>query len=334
MSIGNFDSVNPLDKIRMNNSIDSLKSYFDKLIDKDLKTAIEYINDKELSYTTIFVLKYKIRNLDSYSELSSRNKISINFTNEFLKENNPYLEKNYLSYSYVQNVHSTLKWMLRTGSNDDGMNNNFDRVLDISAILLTKEFKDKNILPLITDMIFSRNRRGLFTHDLEWALFESRDPYCLYLLANRLLSSKIEDVKLAGKLLNFIPGMDLDTNTNSEYLYLSFLDWFEENNQFLQYTGESFQYTNNPIPYVIDYEAKYLCKIGHCNNINNQVLQTINSSMILSKKFHNLDRYTKSLLANFSYKMRKKDMYWWSKWIKYPLSEQIKIARNIIGVIR
>jgi hypothetical protein len=133
-----------------------------------------------------------------------------------------------------------------------------DELLDITAALLIKTHKDNSILPIIVDTIFFRNREGLFNHDLIWTFFEARDPYSLMLIANYLHSDDARDIKLAYKLLEFVPSIDMRNGIgDSKNKYTTLFYWIQENYRFLYFTGESFQRTSNPIPYKIDLHSKY-----------------------------------------------------------------------------
>ncbi|HEY5588621.1 MAG TPA: hypothetical protein VIK86_06665, partial [Candidatus Paceibacterota bacterium] len=108
----------------------------------------------------------------------------------------------YLASDYKRIGYSVLKGMFERGVVQNGQSNDNDELLDATATLLIKIHKDKTILPIIVDMIFFRNRKGLFTHDLIWAFFQAREPNSLMLIANYLNSEDMNDVKLACKLLD------------------------------------------------------------------------------------------------------------------------------------
>ena len=109
-------------------------------------------------------------------------------------------------------------------------------------LLLTfnKVYNDKTILPTIVDTIFFRNRKGLFTHDLIWAFFQARDPYSLMLIANYLYSEDIKDVKLACKLLDFVPSIDMTMGKDSKKQYRDLFYWLEENYPLFIFYGGKF----------------------------------------------------------------------------------------------
>jgi hypothetical protein len=235
-------------------------------------------------------------------------------------------EIEYLQADYRDVSHATLKGMFERGIFQQGLSND-DELLDIEALILTKVHKDKTILPIIVDMIFSRNRKGLFTHDLIWAFFGARDPYSLMLVANYLNSENIEDVKLACKLLDFVPELDMDTGKDSKKQYVSFLYWFKENYPFLHFTGESFQRSSKPIPYRVALDAKYLYRQVSVYTGEPLIPLTEIENTILGY-FNNLDEENKLLLSKVSIRIHYEDVYSWKTWINSSITKQISIARN------
>lgn len=325
--MNNLSAITSLDNIRIENGIDNLRSFFYQQIRNDIKEAIKLINDENLHFASLFVLKPEIEKLDILNKLNTRNRIALGITNEILTKQNNVATGEYLSSDYIQAVCSVLKWMIGTGAADDGLNNQYDEVMDITAILLTKVYKDKTMLPTMTDMIFKRYKEGLLIHDLVWAFFEARDPYSLINIAEQLQSSDLKEVELARKLLGFIPGIDMKNDIDKKEQYLSFLDWIGKNNLFLCFTGESFQQTSNPVLYEIVLEAKYLCAAISVDT--GKILKSVTEEDFkLLDNFKKLDKDTKLLLANFSFMLHQKDIHSWNTWLHYPIAEQIKIARG------
>lgn len=333
MDIVSSSTTNSLDRIRKNNGPEALETYFDGLTKDSSQEAIDLINDYNLHFASLFVLKSKLSESNLIDELNLRNTIALKFINEILDGEKDISVMERISSDYTQIIHSTLKWVFETGSADDGLSNQYDEVLDIAAILLTKLYNEQKIIPTIVDMIFNRNRKDYFIHDLVWAFFESRDPYSLIMVANRLLSSDEKDIQLANKLLSFVPAISKDNNVNNQKKYISFLDWIEENSLFLYFTGQSLQQTNKPMPYAVDLEAKYLCKYISVDTGKPLKSLTEREHSILSD-FKKLDLDTKILLSSFSNMMHHKDPIWWNTWINKSASEQIKIAKAMIGGIQ
>ena len=220
-----------------------------------------------------------------------------------------------------------LKGMFERGIAKQGARDKDDEVLDRAALLLTRVHGDKTILPSIVDMIFYRNREGLFTHDLIWAFFGAKDPYSLMLIANYLGSAEEKDVFLARKLLDFVPNIDMAGGKDSRKQYIQFLSWLEENYSFLYFTGESFQRTSRPIPYVVDLEAKYLCRAVSITT-GEPLIPFRSKEKHLIGYFTKLDEDHKLLLSEFSFRIHHENIYLWNSWIDKSITRQISIAKD------
>jgi hypothetical protein len=123
--------------------------------------------------------------------------------------------------------------------------------MDAAVSVLVNIYIDNSVLPAAADMIFKRNRQGHYTHDLIWAFFRSSTPDALKLTAERICSSDQQDIDLACHLLNFESSyLSLNTEDRQKQ-YQTYLQWLNENAPFLYFTGESFQYSSNPILYKV-----------------------------------------------------------------------------------
>jgi hypothetical protein len=326
MDTVNSGIINLLDKIRYGDGGDKLIDFFSKLVKKDLSMSVDLINQESLSFTSLYLLQPKIKDLGIFEGLSIKNKIAIDFMDETIM-NKKSSDSLYLSSKYISKVYSALKWILETGAADDGLDDKFDEILDKSAAILTIEYRDRSILSVISDMIFKRYKKGFFIHDLVWAFFESRDIHSLVLIANRLQSEESKDVELACSLLCFVPGIEDNTYKKSDEKYLAFINWIEENNMFLRFTGESFQLTRRPSVYIINLDAKYLCKMVSVDT--GETLRALNEKECeLLDEFKALDEDNKKLLSGFSLAMHRKNMKVWDEWMGNPINEQLRIARS------
>jgi len=202
--------------------------------------------------------------------------------------------------------------------------------LDDTSILIRKVQKDKKILPIIVEKIFLRNREGLFTHDLIWAFFQVREPHSLMLIADYLGSKDPRDVKLAGELLDFVPSIDMTRQKDNRKQYLDFLYWLQENYLFLYYTGESFQRTSKPIPYMVALDAKYLYKPVSIITGKPLTPFTEKENNLLAF-FNDLDEENKLLLSKFSFRFHFENIYLWQSWINHSITQQISIAKARLG---
>lgn len=326
MYIYDLNTINILDKRMDDSGVDSIRSFFYQLTKVNEKEAINLINDENLHFASLFVLKPEIEELKLFQKLNIRNRIALRITSEILlsKKNISAVED--LSFDYIQAVYSVLKWMLETGCINDGLNDQYDEILDITAIFLTKVYRDKTVLPIIAEMIFRRYKQGLLIHDLAWAFFESRDPISLSIISERLQSKELKDIELAQKLLSFVPGIGIRDNIDIKEQYLSFLDWFGKNNLFLCFTGESFQQISNPVIYRVVLKAKYLCEPVSIDT--GKILRILSEERCkLIDEFKRLDKNTQILLSEFSVMLHHNNICKWQEWLECPIEEQIKFAR-------
>lgn len=302
-----------------------LKALFSEAAEKDINSAVAALNEETLKFEHIFVLKPIIEALDIFNALNLRNRIALCITDEILTDRKNLPSIDVPASTYVHEIRSALKWMLTTGFAHDGLSGDFDRVLDACAALLVKAYGDKTVLPIMAEAIFRRNREGFYYNDLVWAFFESRYPYGLILIANRLQSGHYEDVELAARLLGFIPPANSARSSDKGKKYLNVLRWIEENTPFLYYTGESFQQTGSPKPYRVMLGAKYLCKTVAVDTGRTLEPLTDRERKLIAV-FKELDYPVRVILAEYSLKLHNYNIYLWNAWMQSPVAEQVKAA--------
>ncbi|KAF5430155.1 hypothetical protein C5S36_13755, partial [Candidatus Methanophagaceae archaeon] len=225
--IGNQERIAFLDHVRLKDGIDELKKVFQESAAHDKEAAVNSLNHEDLQFTTLFLLRDEIEKLAIVEQLSERNRIAREIVEDVLsrEKESPPASCRLPICDYIQMVHSVLRWMLETGSKDDGLSSEYIQVIDTTASLLTTVFRDEMVLPLIADLIFTRSEKELFNYYLIWAFFEAREPYTLDLIANRLRSPRVKEAKLARRLLAFVPGIDVHKDTEGEQQYQNFQLW-------------------------------------------------------------------------------------------------------------
>jgi hypothetical protein len=212
--------------------------------------------------------------------------------------------------------------MFKTGSENEP-DNGYELLMERIACLLVKSYKNRSILPELAGLIFSRNRRGALIHELAWAFFEARCVESLALIAYRLNSSDMRDVRLAKKLLGFIPGVDCITYDKAMF-------WLSENHPFLYYTGESLHLDSKPQHYRISLPAKYMCTpvppgAGEPDAPFGE------AGRELLSRFTVLDERLQQQLADFSWQLYRSDNYRWKSWIGLPLEDQTVWLSHMTG---
>lgn len=314
----NLNKVGLLDEFRLKHGADNLREYFHGLVRKDKDQAIKLVNDENLLYPTLFILQPEIRRFDLFTQLNIRNIQAIKLVySTKISENR-------------EDNHSVLKWILETGYKEDGLNDRYDEVMDTAAIILTKVFRDLSCLPAIEELIFNRNRKGTFTHDLIWAFFEVEDPRVITMVTNRLQSSEQKDIELAREFLNFIPCITENSENDPIKQHECALKWINENQNYMYYTGETCQQASNPCRYAISLEAKYLQRsVKDVQEGQSRSLDDYESRSL--DNFMKLDDYSKSMLSKCSEILYKRSKYNWNKWLQNPIDKQLAVARRMLG---
>lgn len=332
IDMNRVNSLSSLDKIRLNRSTDDFKGIFHGLGEKQKQRAINYLNEDGLRFSSLFILIPEIKALDLYKKLNRRNAAALKICAQILKDETMLSHVADLTSENSSMTHSTLRWMIRTGSADDGLNDDYDEVMDAVASLLIKTHKDNSVLPVVADMIFKRNRKGYLVHDLVWCFFQAKTTDSLKLVAGYLRSPNRQDVELARQLLHFIPD-ETGEGANLQKQYQNFVAWLQENNQFLYFTGENLQFTSDPKPCRVDLDAKYLYKrISPYDHKPIQPLTEVEQNHL--QKFHKLRREDEKLLSKYSRRIHDQNLRLWNEWMQYPLDKQIEIAKAAPGGTR
>lgn len=321
------DKISFLDQYRLNYGPFKLKVFYHNLLMIEPKGALKLINDKDLHYCSLFLLYDEIEVLHLNQYLSLKNITAISLTKDILSKPDLMINLSFKPTDYIQIVYSTLKWMLDTGCYDDGLNDDFDKILDISSALLIKVYNDKSFLPIMAEMIFERNNKGCYIHDLVWAFFQAKDPRSLIIIAKYMMSPRESDKELVKILLNFAQIPKKSCMRDNETQYSLFLEWLKDNNLYLYFTGEHFHKTPDPKPYTIILEAKYLCNPISIDTGEMLKPLTEKETTLLSK-FKSLDENIKLALADYSLKLYQKDKSKWDKWISLTINEQIQKSAN------
>lgn len=321
--IGTQERIAFLDQVRLEEGIDKLKKVFKESADHNKEAAVNSLNHENLQFTSLFLLRDEIKKLAILEQLSERNRISMEIVEDILsrEKESPTASCRLSICDHIQMVQAVLRWMLETGSKDDGLSAEFTQVLDTTASLLTTVFRDETVLPLIADLIFTRSEKEFFNDYLIRAFFEAREPYTLDLIANRLRSPQVKEANLARRLLGFVPGIDVHKNTEGELHYRIFQAWLEENSPFLHYRGESFQETSKPVPYDVVLRGKYLGRSVSVDSGEILTPLTKEEDQIL-EEFENEDEAVKDSFATQSEVMRYQSFDDWKTWVRRPLKER------------
>jgi hypothetical protein len=145
-------------------------------------------------------------------------------------------------------TYETLKWMIDSGADWDGPSagrDEYDAAIDLAAAHIAARFPDSVLLTKIAELIFRRNRRGMYIHDLVWGFFQAADIRALSAAARYILSEDPVDSSLACRILGIEePG----TREERAETYKRFTEWLTESGGYLSLTGEHFNAASAPRP--------------------------------------------------------------------------------------
>ncbi|RBW70669.1 hypothetical protein DS031_04080 [Bacillus taeanensis] len=291
------------------------------------KETITLLNREDLEFATLFLLENEINKLKLRRYLNDRNQIALEITKEILS--NPQvpctLSLNWQLCDYSHVIQAALKWII-TSNKQTISNFQYIEVIDSCSSLLTSTYKDENILPYLCKLIFSRYKQDLPYHYLTRAFFEAKESTSLLLIAERLTSNDLQEVKFAKRILAFIP--ELASQQNGKEAYNIFYRWFQLNNLFLYYTGESFDTSHFPTLYTIALHAKYLGKPVFIQT--GEILESLTEQeKNLLNDFYHLEESKQSQIANYSNSLRIQHFHKWRQWLEQPLEVQLEEVKEL-----
>lgn len=316
-----------LDNVRLQEGLDKCDAAFIEIYKKSGAEAVALVNDRRLSFPCFYVLLPRIKELRINRYLNSRNITAMRIINQILRPKGSAVGSDYLS-TKKNRVYTVLKWILETGADADGYDDDYEEILDVTVSVLLGTYKDKSIVPTVADMIFKRGKIGHLIHDLVWVLFKSEDPQALRLIANRLKSPDREEVQLAYELLN-IEDLDIKISDRSkrDALYEAYIKWLEENDPFLYFTEEGYQYKSAPVFSAVDMERKYLNKTMTARKKQPLTSSDENEDRCL-QAFKTLSNEEKSILSGYSRRVHDRNAAEWESWLRSPVDEQLKAAKR------
>lgn len=313
-----------LDILRQNRGNQALKTHFRDLVMEDTSSALKLLNDSNLHFPTLFLLLPDSQKFGLIPKLSTRNACAAALIHRLLETK--VLDIKSIDPKGQQELYSLMQWVFLTGLKEDGLSDSYDQVLDGVVLLLIKEYRDTASLPSIIDLLFQRYRRGSYTYDLIWALFESRSPNFLLKIPPYMHSPHFKDRELALKLLSFLPESNFDLSRNHPMDSKVILKWLKENYLFMEYTGETYHQSCHPRPYVLSLEAKYLCKPVYQKQKATRREISGNEKNNL-EKFRNLGEEDKALLSEVSYFLYRKSKDRWKRWMEVPIEKQMAFPK-------
>ncbi|MFT8362505.1 MAG: hypothetical protein ABF586_01360 [Sporolactobacillus sp.] len=310
------EPINPLNTWR-HEQPGVLRSKWDTYITKEPERAQQFINDPSLQFPAIFLLREALDTRDL--NLAPRVSIALAQTRNILHGADQGLEANLSFPNQHDKVVDALSWMLKTGW-DSILSTDYTQVIDQTAIQLLLTYRN-DVLKELTDLIVYRYKNKSQRHYLISALFDSAEPRLLVYLANYLLSEQSAESEFAHRMLGFIP--QVRHAPDYQTAFFAFESWYELNEHYLVYTGETNDAVPGGRPFRIHYSAKYLGKPVHA--ANGQPLQAmLTTEKINYDHFIRLSNRKQLSLSDYSAQLRQLQPATWRRWINQPIAEQLR----------
>jgi len=320
---------NEINNIKIAEGTEKYKFKIKQLLLSEKELALEYINSTHLTFPRLFDLIPLIDEENLYQELSIRNITALKLCTRILKNKVLSAKLYFLSAENSETNYPVLLWIVNSGVEDDGMDDDFDQIVDGACAMLISLYNEKGILEKIIDLIYRRNEKGNFTHDLIWALFSSENTDVLKMISEHLGSENENEVLLSKKLLSNNSPSGLDNSLDdSEKTAL----WLDDNQPYVYFTGQSFNASSNPSHYLIDLAGKYLRKPRN----NADTVQASSSPLTETQRnrlleFEQISEEQQFILAEYASTLYHSSEEKWREWMRFPVQKQLEIAQKSDG---
>ena len=306
-----------LEDIKRKDGAENMLIKFEDILKMNKRKASILLNDNNLSFSTFFIFIPIIKKSNLINILNLRNKIAIKTYNELFSQNNMHI--NYTK----SNEMNVFKWMIKSASYDDGIDDDFDKIIDYAIAKLINDFKDTDTLKKAIDLAFIRNGKNEFNHDLVWSIFKSNNSEALKIIAEHLNSANKKEISFSKELLKSATnGEVIDNNDNA---YDNYVNWISENQPYLNFTGDGYNLATSPTFCKVNSESKYMCKPVMSNEKDyNQPKTQVELNNI--KEFKKLDEMAQKKLGKISKNLHDKDINSWQKWKNQDLFKQLESA--------
>ncbi len=322
MDMNDTGEYSTLDNIRLSEGTEQCRAVLREAYERGAGEAAALFNDRDIRFTSLFLLLPEIASMELYSDLDEINNTAIELIRQIQGPKEPNNRIHDLSVN-KDAVYSAMKWMLMTGADEDGLCDGYERILDVAASVLTGTYKDKSVLPVIDGLIFRRQKERRNIHALVWALFRINDPDALRQVAGHILSEDEDESAFACKLLQ----TEQRGGADNQERYENYIQWLEDNAPFLFFTDESFQYASDPVVCKVDYERKYLQKGGTLYK-KTPIKPLSGDESDLLKAFEPLSDAEKQSLSSYSHTLHKENVFAWEEWMRSPIDGQITAANT------
>lgn len=257
-----------LERIKDKYGTDELVKRVENTIRRYPNHAVNLINDMGVSFSTYFLIIPLIKKYNLLKHMNLRNKIAMKLYDECFSDN-------VVDVTYSDsNEKSVLRWMVNSASYDDGIDDDFDKLIDFAIAKLLSEYNDDETLKNAIDLAFLRNRKKEFTHDLVWEIFKSNNPKALKLIAQHLKSNDEREKMFSWTLIENA----VETNIEyKDYTYENVNKWLNDNLPYIEFTGNSYNYSS--VPHFCEIHQEMMDKEDNktASEIKNDIANIINN---------------------------------------------------------
>jgi hypothetical protein len=326
MPAGEENERGALDRMRLESGFENTRVYLRGLAGTNLANAQALLADGSLRFGTLYLLLPDLQSLRLLGALGPRSAAALVLCREIVAAPGGRGGK---SLPGGETAHAALRWMLLTGGEDTGLSNEYDQILDTAAAVLIRSYHDGEALPAAVAMVFSRRKKGLYLHDLVWALFSAQDASVFPLIAGHLRSPDGGEAALAAKLLRHAP----EGAGEQSGAYEDYMAWLGENGPYLLFTGEAFQSSSDPVPCRVDLPSKYLCR-GPAVPAMRSDGAAAREQRERAENFRRLGERQQAALASYSARLHGASPEEWKRFMGYPLETQLRLADADAGGAR
>lgn len=311
-----------LEKMRLEKDPKDCRSLFESACKQSSMRGSALLNDKSVTFPTLYLLFDSIKTRLPYLRLSSRNIHAVKLISAVKSDKTGNSRIRMLAEKQPA-IKNLLFWAVQTGYDFDG-DSDFDYIMDIFICVLINAYGMREVLPMAESLIFRRSRQGKNIHDLIWAYFQIQDPETLSRLCEHLKGNEQSEIELAKELLDV--EHTCKAYDEPERQYKAYKKWLSDNSDFLYFTNESPLYSGSPRICRVDRERKYLQK-SFKNTPKNDMHMLKKEEQQNLKDFRSLCKEDQECICCFSNDLRSKQgENQWKEWMRSPISEKLKQA--------
>lgn len=314
-----------LDNIHFSEGKDICISRFDATCRQNRKRASMLINDQTLTYPTLYLLEPKITPRMNSLSLNRRNSTILTIIHQ-IRENQDGNRNSEILSGKSDMLHNILLWAVKTGW-DFYSDDLYDEIMDIIISVLLHTYNDKSVIVYAEKLIFLRNENGKNIHGLVWSYFRIHDPDVLRSFAKHLCSENTGEKRLAETLLQ-TDKICKGCGNDAEKQCSLYLQWLKENDPYLYFTEESFQFSGKPEICKIDKDRKFLHRKTEIYE-KNPIKEFSETEKKCINEFRKLTSEEKEQLCSCSHKIYRKDHEKWKRWLEEPIEQKLNDAQKI-----